>query len=415
MVTILIPTYYYKPCNFTPVNRIHSWIEYFSKMNCYVIIVTRQWQVNLNEYQKSGTDIVVEKFSNYEIHYLPYRGNLRTSFKKSFFRKGLTFLEQVFQNKFHNILPFHNIITYSLQCIPQFKPKIILISGGPFQLFKIGYLANKKFQTEWIADYRDGWTVGNFDKNIKQLPYLLINLINNFAEKKWLKTSNKFTTVSSDLKNKISKQINKSGIEIYNGYVGVLNEDKMIWPLKTILNVIYSGEIYKQQDYIGLISVIKKIIDNLGSNSIKLTFLGTDESNHKIDSSRIINYEKNIFITKRLPYKEALRIQQRADVFMMLNYKGMKGIASSKIFDYLKSLKPILLFRNDFDILEELVVNSGLGIIVNNEIELYNELEKLVKIKMKGQVIQSTPNLKYIQQFSRENQAAKLLNYIKNI
>ncbi|MBK6381497.1 MAG: hypothetical protein IPF72_18245 [Chitinophagaceae bacterium] len=49
-------------------------------------------------------------------------------------------------------------------------------------LFKIGYLAKKKFNIPWIADYRDGWTTDNYAEEAGLLTKP-VHILNKYFEK----------------------------------------------------------------------------------------------------------------------------------------------------------------------------------------------------------------------------------------
>jgi glycosyltransferase involved in cell wall biosynthesis len=413
-VKIVIPTYYYQPSNLTPVNRIKSWVDYFTKNGCYVTVITRHWQHGISEYVPISSDLKIERFENHEVHYLPYVGNARTNTKTTLVRKALTLFEQIFQNRNHRLSAYANLFDYTLRYLGENKADMVLISGNPFQLFKIGYLANRKYNQKWIADYRDGWTVGNYDAENQNILAKCINAINSRAERKWLSTASTFTTVSGELQKLISNKINKTGHVIFNGFTGNVNNNLDAPEQSATLNLIYSGEIYAKQDYKSLIEAVKLVVKKYGADSILLTFLGTANSNHKIPYAIYEGYTESVKVTNRLPHAEALAVQAGCDAFVMLSHTGLKGIASSKIFDYLKNVKPIILFRNDFDVLEHLTVSANLGIIANSTEELFNKLEKLIEIKKAGRKITAEPNINFIQQFSRENQAKTFLTIIKS-
>jgi glycosyltransferase involved in cell wall biosynthesis len=408
-MTIIIPTYFYKPCNLTPVNRIHSWVEYFSKKGIYVVVITRHWKTELDEFDTFDKPLEIKKFDNYEVHYLPYKGNWRTKIKHNnklivFFRKFLTLLEILSQNSFDALIPYKNIISYTKKTMLSYPNPFLIISGNPFALFKIGYFAATKHNIPWIADYRDGWTESPYSiRNEKKFHHIIYN-INLHFEKKWVATAKQFITVSNFLVSEIEKVVPIKGTTIYNGFIGQpKNNSNINYSTNTTLQILYSGEIYKLQDYPTLISICKQFID--AKNNLKLIFLGANTSNHKIDTMLVKNYEESIEITNRLPHAQALEIQENVDCFIMLGHGKLKGGASSKMFDYMQKGKKFILYTSDHDILEEIAIKSNLGIIANDETELKNVIEQLLLEKKQTGIIASNPNWDYINVFTRENQA----------
>jgi hypothetical protein len=401
---LVIPTYFYPPKPYTASNRIASFANYISEAGVPVTVIT------------SSTDfkeIATIRNGLLTIIYLPEIKQFR--FKASnrfvqFVNKIITFIVLLFQNLFLTINPYKNIISYAVEYIGKLNVKpTVLISGQPFELFKIGYKLSAK-NIKWIADYRDGWTVANNDvENIFSLAFI-IKMWNGFFEKKWMKTASTFITVSPNLKEIIEEKIKLKGHVVYNGFVGPIANTQL--ESSATLNILYSGEIYKTQDFATFIAITKKVID-LG-HDIRIKFQGSLDSNFKIDSNLIMGYENNFIITSRIPLASAYQEQEMADAFLLVSYGSLKGIASSKVFDYLRAAKQIILFKNDHDVLEELLVNSNLGKIANSNFDLENILISLAEEKKQKQNLKADPNLNYIKQYSRDNQSQILLNLINS-
>jgi hypothetical protein len=407
---IVILSYYALPAPSTAANRIGSWVKYFPDSGIYPILITRDWK-GKDEYERSVLKTSrIEKEQHSEVHYVPYLGNFRTKRKNPLIRKLFTLIELVLQNTFPSIIHYYHLLNYAEQYCLNNNIDGLLISGGPFQAFLVGYKIKKKKGINWFADYRDGWSVGNISYP-KDLLHKFIHYVSGKYEKKWLSSSSFFSTVTDHLKNEIKDFIKINGITCYNGS----NETNVVaqFPVQnntSTLQILYSGEIYSKQDYTNFINACNGVYRNY-EGKLSLVFLGTLNSNYKIDK-KIYEHKKWIDVTARIPLQEALHIQFQSDVFVMFNYPGVKGIASSKMFDYLQTGKKFILFKSDNDILEEFAIKSNLGIIANSNEELASVIENLIDEKLHKGFIQSEPNWDYINQFTRENQASILANEI---
>jgi len=422
---LLICTLYFPPCTLTPANRTYSWAKYLNQFGIYPIIITRQWPATftseLYEERSVGEELVIEKHDHYEVHYLPFRGNYITRSlekhgpnKNKMARRVVLVFGQLLRNIFTGFLPYKDLYNYTLNYVASNKVDKMLISGSPFQLFKIGYLAKKKHRVPWIADYRDGWTSGNHNYPPGILGKLE-RISNKYFEKKWLRTADGFTTVSPYLKQCIEDTIGIKGNIVYNGFLG-----DNIAPLpaptdKTSINFLYSGSMYSSQDYLTLTQVFKKLIETYRDRiNIKLIFLGTIYNNEQFKNDTVFDgYRDHFILMNRVNYAEAMEIHRTADVFIMLAYQGSKGIPSSKLFDYMKFRRPVLFFPNDHDVLEEILTRSGLGIIANDAEALEQELKKLIDKKIDTGTIEPQADPTYINSFNRENQAGILAGVIK--
>lgn len=193
MKKILIISYFFPPCNLTASNRVYSWATHLSKFNYYPIIVTRNWSgVGADEKSRlksTSNKTVIDKHENYEVHYLPYKSNLRDYFFVNDYKllsKIFSFLQITLQNIFIKGIPFSNLFTYSRKILNENERiKTVLISGNPFEQFFFGYKLKKEFPSiNWVADYRDEWTTRII--GIRGFHLFLNQNYHSFFEKKWI-------------------------------------------------------------------------------------------------------------------------------------------------------------------------------------------------------------------------------------
>jgi hypothetical protein len=425
-LTVFIVSYIFPPCTLTPANRIHSWAKYLGQHNIYPIIITRHWTDNVAEenYTLNKVDLPfkIERNELYEVHRLPYIGNYRTNHfggKKNIFEKFVYNFEaakEALLKYFNsNFLPYANLFAYTEQLAKTSKPDLLLITGNPFPLFKLGFKLKRQLQLKWIADYRDGWTTIGYKENKGPLTNI-VYWLDTIFEKKWVSTANHFLTVSDSLKIGIEALTKTQGTVIFNGFFN----DITLAPESVSENEItflYSGAMYEKQDYRGLITIFKKIRQRYTNKiKIKFIFLGTTFLNDAFKNDIIFNNTQTFIELKdRVDYLTSLKIHNQADVFVMLSHAGMKGQTSSKIFDYLKFKKTILLYKNDNDVLEDILTKSKLGKIANNDEELEQIFVTLIEEKIINNAIQITSDDRYINSFSREEQAGLLAKVIKKV
>ena len=119
---ILILSYYFPPCNLTASERVQAYALYLNEFGYYPVIVTRTWDIPINhardEHKKSGRQILVEKRDNYEVHYLPFKPNLKNKLFDKFTGTPLYFLYLIvafifnvgenFSSRFTPFLPLLN-------------------------------------------------------------------------------------------------------------------------------------------------------------------------------------------------------------------------------------------------------------------------------------------------------------------
>ena len=373
MKKVLIISYFFPPCNLTASNRIAGWEKHLPEFGFYPIIVTRNWTgLELTAEERlmdSGSELRVEKKDHSEVHYLPYLASLRDKlFRKagnnSVYRqlsKFLTLVGVFLQPLCIRAIPYNNLYFHAKRLLKENSDiSTVLISGNPFEQFYFGYKLKKAFpRISWIADYRDDWTTSE----VVKVPF---RSFHRYFEKKWVGTASCFTTISPHYQSKISAFVGIPGHVIYNGFSEIIelkeksNLDEFV--------ITYNGTLYETQEIEIFLEGFKKFIDTKPKLTVKLKFPGIliDKTQANRVAKYLKGYEKHYEMTDRLPKEQIIEIQQNTDLLLMVSHKNIKGVTSSKIFEYISLQKPFIVCPNDHDVLEEIAVQSGLGIVLNS-------------------------------------------------
>ena len=126
-------------------------------------------------------------------------------------------------------------------------------------------------------------------------------------------------------------------------------------------------------------------------------------------------YESALFITDRIPKQSVIEVQQKSDLLLMISHKGIKGIPSSKMYEYIGLKKSILLYPNDNDIIEATLLDSKLGLICENKKQILDCLIDLMEKKKIGGSLQIEVDQSKIDFYSRKSQTKELVNLIEQI
>lgn len=422
MKKVLIISYFYPPCNLTSGQRVLSWAQNLKNFGYHPIIITRSWNNPIQNLKDilipSGTDIVHEQNDTHEVYYLPYKASYRDRYYVKHHGSQLQQLSKVFtavnlvsENFNVKSIPHHNIYDFARSYLIQNNDvQTVIVSGNPFNLFQFGYLLKKEFNINWIADYRDDWNTNELKKKYK----FLIGALQLHSEKKWLSNAYCFTTVSEYYKQKIEKLVGKPGYVLANGYEfeGVkeskVSSDKFV--------ITYNGSLYPAQDLESFISVIVQLIKE-GFKEIFVEFPGAafDKQQEYRLKKLTETISSHVHIMLRIERTEVLAMQQNSDVLLMLSYTNLKGIPSSKLYEYIGLRKPILVFPNDFDVIESTLKDTGLGFTCDNRQQLYDTLKDMLVKKREGHKLLGEINENAIDSYSRKSQVKKLADIIDSI
>jgi glycosyltransferase involved in cell wall biosynthesis len=388
------------------------------------IVLTRNWTgEELTEEQRltnSGSSVRLEKNENGEVYYMPYKSSWRDEcFIKSqnnkaysYLSKALTAMHLIFQNFTIYAIPYRNIYYQAKKIIRENREiKHLIISGNPFEQFFFGYLLKKEFQDlNWIADYRDDWTTSEL---IKKRNFLneLIHSLEKISERKWTKSCSLVLSVSNHYSQKLSTFLSKRAFTIYNGFD--LDVKKSVINHTNDFFITYNGTLYESQPIEIFVNGFKEFIDNNPNINIHIFFPGLAISlNQKKRVEKLLsNYEKNYTITDRQPKKNVIDLQLQSEILLMVSHQNIKGVPSSKIFEYIGLKKQFIVCPGDNDVLEHIAKTSTLGVVLNTSIEVKNFLQKSLEKKLRGNVYEF--NELAIENFSVKNQVKILSTIIK--
>ena len=426
MKKVLIISYFFPPCNLTASQRAYSFAKYLKKYGYYPIIITRRWDHDihhLNDISKATSlSLDYEINSDFEVYYLPFKGNLKDRFyamygnRMNFFRRGISFIELIWQYFSDKYIPFRNFLKKAQKLIEKDKDiKAVFISGNPFIQFKFGYKLHRKYNIPWIADYRDAWNTSQIDALGRSRLYKVLVPLEAHFEKKWVGTSSGITSVSAPLVDDISAYTGIKGTVLQNGFVlepfDVLGE----LPKFETFTITYIGTLYEGQQIEMFCEAFKKVIDS-GLN-IKLLFVGLAFS--RAQESRVnrllAGYEEHYECTPRMEQDKVLEIEKRSHLLLHVAWKGFRGIVASKIYEYIASGTPILVVPGDDGEIDNIIKDSGCGVVLNSVEEVYEYLYDQYNKMQEGTVVKNDPGAPHLFKYSREFQAQKLAELLNTI
>jgi len=431
MKRILVISYFFPPCNLTASNRPYSWAKYFNDFGYRPTIITRNWNVEIktqNDLHKAvGNATEIFAFDTYDLISIPFKPTLRDRlFTKNnagafsvFARKFLTVYELLFQNIFMFATPYKMLYNEAKNELSKKKYEAILVTANPFVLFKFGHLLAKKFKLKWFADYRDDWSTSEITNQwYGDYPFLknIAQAVEGRSEKKWLSNAACFFSVSEFYVSKISDFINKKGYVIYNGFIA---EDFLkymnIEPYGNF-TVCFNGTLTDIQPIEIFLEGYKKlIVQYKHKTNLQVAFIGTGfNANQENRLKKLMEgFEQNISITKRLTRQEAILIQAKSQLMLLVAFSGVKGAPSSKIFDYLGLQKTVLLCPSDNDIKEKILLEYRNGFICNTADAVVTQLTPIINDFVNGDTKQYLkPNIEAINNYSRQNQTQKMVKVI---
>lgn len=315
-----------------------------------------------------------------------------------------------------------------LQLLRKNKYDYIMTSIGPYTSGILACQLSKKTGVPLVIDYRDHWTLHPNTRFITPLH-------RRFAEsneRKILRHASLVLTVGHVMREELLKRFCNTEEQkiavIYNGYdetvfTQVIDELKNESTNASVMgdenseNIIftYTGSLYQPITPLYFLSALK-LLKQKGDlpSDLLIRFVG----NYHKDIYSLLDEKElagHITIIPNLPHKEALKELMRSDVLLLfLSTKGGRGILTSKVFEYLRSGKPIVATIPEnaevADILKKvnrhyLCPMEDIDGIAGLLLKAYQDSSK----DKTGRDIDGTlRNIKALKEFSRENQTEKL-------
>ena len=425
---ILILSYFFPPCNLTAAQRTRGWAEYLHQFGYYPVIITRNWENTIHGpddmHHDSGKEIIHEIYETHAVYYLPFRGNLRDRLYSRFgknqwntLRKALSLVELIGHHYYTGFIPFANMYRFAYRYLSNHPDiKQVIVSGNPFEIFRFGYLLQKKHGISWVADYRDDWNTSEVNDSRGFIGRFLKKLEIR-SERKYMHTASCITSISPYYAQKIGAFNSKPSAVVLNGFFPADYRDYQDLPLFEAFTVVYNGMLYPSQQIEVFLDGFKSFVNkHPGERSkIRLRFPGIlflKEVASRV-AQMMKGYEDVLEMTPRVPREQVLEIQAKAHVLLMVSHREAKGIPSSKIYEYIGLGKPVLVCPTDGDILEETFSRYNLGKIADSALSAEHHLESWFQLYLSGQFESLKADAAYVNQFTRDHQAgvvAEILN-----
>ena len=283
---------------------------------------------------------------------------------------------------------------------------VVVTSGPPHSLHRVGLSAKKNLGLSWVADFRDPWT-GFFQND--SLPMLKrIKQIHQKQERVVVTKADAIVVTAPSLAATF-KKYNANTYCMTNGFERILQQTTA-----TPHALVYAGSLKAQQNPKTLWRAIAELTqeNEVFRAEFKLELYGQASNAVKEDIRAIgienhvkhMGYQSKSEIDKRLPNAKAL-------LLLGINMPNTENVIHGKLFEYMAAKRPILAIGPKPSDMEQLFVAHKLGI--------YTTFDNMVTIKSTllewfsdKQLANANSN---IDQFDRAHIAKDYLNLIRSI
>jgi hypothetical protein len=424
MKHVLLITFYFPPYTGIEGNRMFSWAKSLHQAGFRVTVLTRQWksggQSNWADYvsEYHEADELVETIDEtYRIIRLPYKW--RKGFKK--FRSMRLGSLYYWWGKLFGILhpetdayaAFHD---YADKFLRTEKVDFIIVSSPPLNIIRLGHVLKKKYNTMFIADFRD-----SFNNKLMQVPPKLS--IKEKAEvvffrkyiRKWLGNADGIVSVSQPVLDTIRRHFSYPSLIVSNGFEKDLFREIPFRPNGQEFIMSMVGSLYPHQEISFMCRGINLFLEKVKPADVKIRFVGIKGRTEVVNEIKKYIDRRHLFFTERIDRMKALEIMRNSHILLQVGWKGYKGFCPGKVFEYLAAGRNILVAPSDGDMTDRVINETRAGISASSVEEVaeyleskYNEWKKTGSLQYDGD-----PNA--IAVYTREKQNAILTAFLTDM
>lgn len=230
-------------------------------------------------------------------------------------------------------------ISYLAKVIADEGIQTIITTGPPHSLHLIGLGLKKKYNIQWIADFRDPWTSIGYHKKLRLTESS--RLKHKALEKGVLLRADKIVVTSNTTKTEFEAITPKPIKVITNGFDDELKPRE----LDSKFTISHIGSLLTGRNPLGLWQALQELIaeNEAFKNAIKIQLAGVvgEEVLQSIKAFGLSDYAAQLGY---LSHDKVLETQQKSQLLLLLEIDSeeTKGIIPGKLFEYLNAKRPIL-------------------------------------------------------------------------
>lgn len=378
---VLLIALYFPPAAGIGTFRITKFAKYLKKLGYEPVIVSpnRKYYTNLDDTLLDD----LKGIKRYEIDLIEDNSKLEKRFYKSLIKE------------------MNNIYSET-------KFSKVFITGGPFYYLQIGPFIRKKYGINYIADFRDPWSLQKtIDGNIlKKMKNIIYKKVAHVIEKNIFKYSSYITVVNDTMKDDYSKAFPqyKDKIVCISNAID-LDDYVNAEPLRySNITILYTGKFSTSSGFRNPTNflIALKDINEKAKDVIRFVHVGYIEE-VVVNIVKELKCENFVDFYGNCSYKDTISYCKGADILLILSTKE-RCEQTGKIYDYLGCKRKILAISNR---------NNEIYKMCNRYNILVANPDDVSDIKNKINILLKTKDIEYKGEFNtRESETKKLIDLL---
>jgi glycosyltransferase involved in cell wall biosynthesis len=268
---------------------------------------------------------------------------------------------------------YPDLVRQGMRLCRDWRPDIIFGSGPLFTAFLGCRTLSRRLGVPWVGEIRDVWADNPYDEFLPRWRVA----IDRWIERCVLDTAAGLVTVTEPAAELYRARYSKPVVTIYNGYDPTDFErpesDEAFAPFENFV-IGYAGAIYPgRRDPTPLFQALRMLGDEAAG--IRVIFCGTNPA-HVVPLARKEGVEQLVEVRPAVPHKESIAFQRKSDVLLLLlwNDPREEGIVPGKVFEYIASLRPILMLGYENGVTAGIIRRQEAGVCLNDPRQIADRL-----------------------------------------
>lgn len=296
-------------------------------------------------------------------------------------------------------------ISYLSNYIKEHAIDTVITTGPPHSMHLIGMALKKRYNIQWITDFRDPWTSIGYHKELMLSEKSARK--HKGLEKEVLNKCDLIITTSFTTKKEFEALTSKPIHVITNGYdVEYIEKD----PMDNKFTISHIGSLLSKRNPRILWKALRLLLkeNDQFRNDFQLQLIGK-VSTEIIETLEEFKLTEYVSLVGYVSHKDAIKRQRASQLLLMIEIDSYEtiGIIPGKLFEYMAAERPILAIGPEGSDVEKIIKETNTGRYYN-----YQNLEDIKSYILSCYTSYLNNNLKQngigLQNYSRKKLTEKL-------
>ncbi len=417
MKKVLIIAYNFPPSGGSGVQRVAKFTKYLPDFGWTPIILTADYR-----FQKQARDFsLAGELSSSLTIYRSFTLDARWLFKLLW---GLKLHKVVTWISFHWFIPDPEILWLPFAkaklpgIIKRHQPQLVFISGPPFSPMLLGKWIKERYHIPYIVSFRDDWSLGQSRLDNHPSPRFLAK--DRYLEQLVLSHASHVIATNRAYRDDFLALYPQLSQEHYsvitNGYdeADFSTEPKPAQSQRAYLQIVYPGSLYGRRNPAVIWQALHELIvsGEIDPAKLRIEIYGQNYPGFVFGSlAEDSTVRRSVRLNPYLPHPQAVNALQQADVLLLFSGPGPKSdvVIPGKLFEYLRSGKPVLAIINPQGICADILNTAGSGFIADSSSKIAIKEKLLLVYRLwHDKKLRIDPDWDYIRGFERYQLTSQL-------